>query len=120
MAGTGGSQGSHEDLLSASSFLARSGVPGFSVWITLNVMFALALLHAYRRARRNGREDLAKLNLWVLAYWWAFMVNAGFDVFLEGPQGGIWFWSLFGFGISLILYQKNQKIRQERSLFYDN
>jgi len=74
-------------------------------------MFALALLHAYRRARRNGREDLAKLNLWVLAYWWAFfMVNAGFDVFLEGPQGGIWFWSLFGFGLALLIEQKRRTL----------
>ena len=29
----------------------------------------------------------------------AFLVNAAFDVFLEGPQGGIWFWSIMGFGI---------------------
>ena len=92
------------------TFLARSGVPGFLVWITLNVMFALALLRAYQRARRDGREDLAKLNLWVLAYWWAFMVNAGFDVFLEGPQGGIWFWSLFGFGLALLIWQKGEGI----------
>ena len=90
------------------TFLARSGVPGFVAWITLNVMFALALLRAYRRARRDGREDLAKLNLWVLAYWWALMVNAGFDVFLEGPQGGIWFWSIFGFGLALLVWQKHE------------
>ncbi len=88
------------------TFLARSGVPGFSVWIALQLVFAIALIQAYRKARRQGREDLAKLNLWVLAYWWAFMVNAGFDVFLEGPQGGIWFWSLFGFGIAFLSYQK--------------
>jgi hypothetical protein len=88
------------------TFLARSGVPGFTVWIALQLLFAITLIRAYQKARRNGREDFARLNLWVLAYWWAFMVNAGFDVFLEGPQGGIWFWSLFGFGISLILYQE--------------
>ena len=88
------------------TFLARSGVPGFTVWIALQILFALALIQAYRKARRQGREDLAKLNLWVLAYWWAFMVNAGFDVFLEGPQGGIWLWSLFGFGLALLIWQK--------------
>jgi len=89
------------------TFLARSGVPGFTVWIALQLLFALALIQAYRKARRQGQEDLAKLNLWVLAYWWAFMVNAGFDVFLEGPQGGIWFWSLFGFGLALVLTQRS-------------
>ena len=90
------------------TFLARSGVPGFTVWVTLQLLFALALIQAYRKSRRRDREDLAKLNLWVLAYWWAFMVNAGFDVFLEGPQGGIWFWSVFGFGIALLIWQKNE------------
>jgi O-antigen ligase len=89
------------------TFLARSGVPGFIAWIALQVLFGAALLRAYRKARRQGREDLAKLNLWVLAYWWAFMVNAGFDVFLEGPQGGIWFWSLFGFGLALLISQQS-------------
>jgi O-antigen ligase len=97
------------------TFLARSGVPGFTVWVVLQVLFAAALLRAYRKARRQGREDLAKLNLWVLAYWWAFMVNAGFDVFLEGPQGGIWFWSLFGFGIALLLAQKRGMIPENPS-----
>jgi len=90
------------------TFLARSGVPGFTVWIALQVVFALALIQAYRKAQRQGLVDLANLNLWVLAYWWAFMVNAGFDVFLEGPQGGIWFWSLFGFGLALLIWQKNE------------
>jgi len=90
------------------TFLARSGVPGFSVWIALQLLFALTLIQAYRKARCQGREDFARLNLWVLAYWWAFMMNAGFDVFLEGPQGGIWFWSLFGFGLALLIWQKNE------------
>lgn len=92
------------------TFLARSGVPGFVVWILLQVMFGFALFRAYRRARRRGREDLAKLNLWVLAYWWAFMVNASFDVSFEGPQGGIWFWSLFGFGLALLVAQKRERL----------
>jgi hypothetical protein len=34
------------------------------------------------------------------------MVNATFDVYLEGPQGGIWFWCVFGFGIALMEVQR--------------
>ena len=86
--------------------LARSGVPGLAAWVLLQVTFALSLLRAYLRASRAGQELWAKLNLWVLAYWAAFMVNASFDVYLEGPQGGIWFWSVFGFGIALIETQR--------------
>ena len=29
------------------------------------------------------------------------MINGSFDVYLEGPQGGIWFWSIIGFGIAV-------------------
>lgn len=82
--------------------LARAGVPGLALWVLLQSAFALALLLAYLRARRAGRDDWARLDLWVLAYWTAFMVNGTFDVFLEGPQGGIWFWCLFGFGLALL------------------
>jgi hypothetical protein len=89
------------------NFLARSGVPGFLAWITLQGMFCISLFGAYRKAVRSGRNDWAVLNLWVLAYWFAFMVNATFDVFLEGPQGGIWFWCVFGFGIALIEVQRS-------------
>jgi hypothetical protein len=36
----------------------------------------------------------------VLAYWLASFINMSFDVYIEGPQGGIWFWSIVGFGIA--------------------
>ena len=88
------------------NFLARSGVPGFLAWLTLQGLFCTSLFRAYRKADRSGRHDWAILNLWVLAYWFAFMVNATFDVFLEGPQGGIWFWCVIGFGIALMEVQR--------------
>ena len=34
--------------------------------------------------------------MWLLAYWLAFLFNAQTVVFLEGPQGAVWFWSLTG------------------------
>jgi len=30
-------------------------------------------------------------------------------VSLEGPQGGIWFWSLFGFGIAALHVQRRTR-----------
>jgi len=54
---------------------------------------------AQEQARRARDEWWQRVDIWILAYWMAFLVNATFDVFLEGPQGGIWFWSIFGFGI---------------------
>jgi hypothetical protein len=36
----------------------------------------------------------------LLGYWVAFMANASFDVFIEGPMGGIWFWTIYGVGLA--------------------
>jgi hypothetical protein len=88
------------------NILARSGVPGLIVWAALQLTFVGMLVLAYVRARARGQEVWARLNLWVLASWAAFMVNAAFDVYLEGPQGGIWFWSFFGFGMALLEVQR--------------
>lgn len=46
---------------------------------------------------------------WLLAYWTALMVNASLDVYLEGPQGGIWSWSLVGFVIALTQLQRVER-----------
>jgi hypothetical protein len=95
------------------TILARAGVPGLGLWVLLQGAFAVSLLRAYLRARRAGREWWARIDLWILSYWTAFMVNAAFDVFLEGPQGGIWFWSLMGFGLAALEEQR----RQQRQYF---
>ncbi len=88
--------------------LARAGVPGLALWVLLQGAFGISLLRAYFRARRIRKTWWARVNLWILAYWTAFMVNGMFDVFLEGPQGAIWFWSLFGFGIAVLNAQNRQ------------
>lgn len=88
------------------TILARSGVPGLLIWIILQGAFAVSMLGAYFRAKRSGQKELARVNLFILAYWLAFVVNGSFDVFLEGPQAGIWFWSLFGVGIALLEKQR--------------
>ena len=88
------------------TFLARGGVPAGFLWVVLQCTFGLSLLRAFFRARRVGNEWWQRIDIWILAYWLAFLVNAAFDVFLEGPQGGIWFWSLFGFGIAAVEAQR--------------
>ncbi len=90
------------------TFLARSGVPGLLAWIALQLAFAFSLLRAYAHARKAQNTLWANLFLWIFAYWMAFMVNASFDVYLEGPQGGIWFWCLFGFGLALLETYRRQ------------
>jgi len=88
------------------TILARAGVPGAALWVTFLGTFTLSMVAAYRRARRSGRDWWARANVWILAYWAAFLVNGAFDVYLEGPQGGIWFWSIVGLGLAVIRLQR--------------
>jgi hypothetical protein len=90
------------------TILARMGVPGIALWVLIQAMFGLALVRAFFAARKRGDDLWAKLNIWILAYWAAFLVNTAFDVYLEGPQGGIWFWSLIGCGIAALLVQERR------------
>jgi hypothetical protein len=92
------------------TILARAGVPGIALWFALQMVFGVRLMLNFLMDKRSGRMWLASVELWVLSYWLAFLINGSFDVFLEGPQGGIWFWSLFGFGLALIL-NRQQLIR---------
>jgi O-antigen ligase/polysaccharide polymerase Wzy-like membrane protein len=80
--------------------LARSGVPGLTLWILLQAVFAATLLRAAAKARAAGLQHWVAIVGWIFAYWLAALVNTSFDVYLEGPQGGIWFWSVMGLGIA--------------------
>jgi hypothetical protein len=100
------------------NFLARSGVPGLLLWTLLQGTFGFVMIRAYLRARRLQKERWARLNLWLLAYWAAFLTNASVDVYLEGPPGGIWFWTLLGFGVALTEAQRRWELENTpRRLF---
>lgn len=86
--------------------LARMGVTGLLFWIALEGAVALSLARAYFRARRVGQDWWARLDLWLLAYWIALNVNMTFTVYIEGPYGGVWFWSLIGFVIATLEAQR--------------
>ena len=86
--------------------LARMGVPGFILWLLLQGAFGATCVLAYARAQKSGLEWWARIDLWILAYWSAFLIEAAFGVSLEGPQAGIWFWSLLGFGIAVFTTQE--------------
>ena len=81
--------------------LARSGVPGLALWVSLQLTFGAALLRTIVRARAAGERVWEARAIWVLAYWLAMLANASFDVYLEGPQGGIWFWCVIALGIAV-------------------
>ncbi len=84
------------------TLLARGGVPGFALWLTAHLTWGWCVFGGWLRSRRAG--DLARAGLFqfLLAYWAAFMVNTSFDVFIEGPMGGIWYWTLYGVGLAAL------------------
>jgi O-antigen ligase len=81
--------------------LARSGVPGLTLWILLQAAFGAAMVRAALRAARARRKLLLAVIAWIFVYWLANLVAGSFDVYIEGPQGGILFWSAIGFGMAL-------------------
>lgn len=90
------------------SILAREGVPGLMIWIVLLASWLSVIFNTYFSARRAGHRRWAGLFAFLLAYWIAFIVNASFDVYLEGPMGAIWFWSVAGMGIGSVWVYKNR------------
>lgn len=82
-------------------FLARGGVPGFALWLAVVLAFATTIARSAYRCHKHGKPELLAVHAWIFAYWMAAVVNMSFDVYLEGPQGGIVFWSLVGLGIGV-------------------
>ena len=78
------------------TMLARIGVPGAAAWAFMLAVMFYGLADAYFRSRRRGNERWAGVFLFLFAYFAAFVINGSFDVFIEGPMGGIWFWTIYG------------------------
>ncbi len=84
------------------TILARTGVPGFALWVALNGVFVASLIGARARAKARGDTFRASFIIWLLIYWLAMTVNGSFTLYLEAPQEGIWFWTVFGLGLVVI------------------
>ena len=82
--------------------LARAGVPGLALWLLVHLAWAAEMLNRYFQAKAAGRRRWQGAFLFLLAYWAAFMANASFDVFIEGPMGGIWLWTVYGAGLAAV------------------
>jgi hypothetical protein len=94
------------------TILARAGIPGAALWGVFLAAWLGALLHATSLARRCGQAEWAGLLLFVACYAMSCVVNATFDVALEAPMQGIWFWCLIGFGIgTTMIYRYMQDNR---------
>ena len=93
--------------------LARMGVPGLLLWAALQVAFGIQLLMAYFHSRRVGNDFWCRVDIWLFVYWIAMLVDTSFDPYLEGPQGGIWFWAVIGLGVAAINLQRRPSRGEE-------
>jgi len=82
------------------TILARAGVPGLFLWGLTQLGWEIAILRYYMKSRLNHHGEWSGLFLVLLVYWLGFMVNTTFDVYIEGPMGGIWYWSVYGVGLA--------------------
>jgi hypothetical protein len=90
------------------TILARAGVPGETLWLAVIFSWMGMLMRAMWLARRRGQHEWAGLFLFVTCYVMSIIINAAFDVALEGPMQGIWFWCLLGFGIGSVMVYRCQ------------
>jgi O-Antigen ligase len=85
------------------TILARAGVPGLALWFAFLLSWFGAMLRGLQAAQRRRRVEWSRLFLFVMCYVLSIIIDATFDVAIEGPMMGIWFWCLIGFGIGTVM-----------------
>lgn len=91
--------------------LSRAGVPGFVLWLIVQLGWAGSILAKYLQCRRKGQTKWAGIFLTLLAYWVASMTVTTFEVIIEGPTGGIWLWTMYGVGLAAMqIYKRYPEI----------
>lgn len=83
------------------TIFARMGLVGLALWFGMLGVWFHAMISSNLRALRSGQFVWASIFMALPAYVLAALINACFDVSLEGPMIGIWFWSLIGMGAGL-------------------
>jgi len=82
------------------ALLARGGVPALALWLLLQACWFGAVARAWLAARRAGQVRWMGVLAICVVYCTAALVNASFDVHLEGPMGAIPYWTFFGAGLA--------------------
>ena len=82
------------------------------LWALVLVFWFGMLMRAMLTARARGQREWANLFLFIACYAAAILINAMFDVVLEGPMQGIWFWCLFGFGVGSVMIYRARPVSE--------
>jgi len=73
------------------------------------------LLMNMLRARSDGEKVWADFFLLIFCYAISFVIDGSFDVSLEGPVYGVWFWCLFGVGIGATMIYRASSWAEHKS-----
>jgi hypothetical protein len=84
------------------TYLARGGVPALALWLLVQACWFGAVIRAWLSARRERQARWVGLFAVCSAFCVAALVNASFDVHLEGPMGAIPYWTAFGIGLAAV------------------
>jgi parallel beta-helix repeat protein len=88
------------------TYLGRAGVPGLVLWVLTFASWMAVLLITARKAHLRGERDWSRFFIFLVCYLASMVIDATFDVALEGPMLGIPFWIIFGVGLgSLMIYR---------------
>ena len=90
------------------TILARGGVPGFVLWISALGAWVFAVIRQLMEARRLRDHWWASAFAFLLVYWTALLVASSFDVVLEGPVMGVWFWTIHGIGLAIPILHRHR------------
>lgn len=90
------------------TILARGGVPELVLWILALGAWLCAIIRQLMEARRLRDDWWAGVFAFLLIYWTAILVASSFDVVLEGPVMGIWFWTIHGIGLSSLILHRHR------------
>ena len=96
------------------SVIARMGMVGAFFWAAMFGTWFFQLGKARRLYLELGEERRANLSTWVMLAVGAILLNAFFDPTIEGPQVGVWIWTLFGMGAVLGLGARESRSHRKR------
>jgi O-antigen ligase len=82
--------------------LARMGIIGLVVWISLWVAWFATMFRGLHRLQSRSQRFTRGLLSFAIVGVVAILVNAYFDPTLESPQVALWLWTLFGLGLGLV------------------
>jgi hypothetical protein len=90
------------------TILARGGVPGLVLWIGALGSWLFAVMRQLVEARKLRDEWWIGAFAFLLTYWTIMLISASFDVALEGPVLGIWFWTVHGIGLAALVLHRHR------------